>query len=76
MESAHRKLMVKGNSRSVIGCAETVGELAWRRKLPGLAVITGSSRPEKMGMTLEKRASFHEIPVLIYSVASTVIGTA
>ena len=30
---------------------------------------------EKMGMTLEKRASFHEIPVLIYSVASGVTGT-
>ncbi len=31
---------------------------------------------EKMGMTLEKRASFHEIPVLIYSVARAVAGTA
>jgi ribosomal-protein-alanine N-acetyltransferase len=31
---------------------------------------------EKMGMTLEKRASFHEIPVLIYSVANAVTGTA
>jgi RimJ/RimL family protein N-acetyltransferase len=31
---------------------------------------------EKMGMTLEKRDSFHEIPVLIYSVANAVTGTA
>jgi [ribosomal protein S5]-alanine N-acetyltransferase len=31
---------------------------------------------ERMGMTLEKRASFHEIPVLIYSVANAVTGTA
>jgi len=31
---------------------------------------------EKMGMKLEKRASFHEIPVLIYSVANAVTGTA
>ena len=31
---------------------------------------------EKMGMTLEKRASFHNISVLIYSVASAVTGTA
>src|SRR5579859_4866846 len=30
----------------------------------------------KMGMTLEKRASFHGIPVLIYSVANAVTGTA
>jgi ribosomal-protein-alanine N-acetyltransferase len=29
---------------------------------------------EKMGMTLEKRASFHEIPVLIYRVATTCVG--
>ena len=29
---------------------------------------------EKMGMTLEKRASFHKIPVLIYSVANAVAG--
>ncbi len=31
---------------------------------------------EKMGMTLEKRASFHKLPVLIYSVANAVTGTA
>jgi len=31
---------------------------------------------EKMGMTLEKRASFHRIPVLVYSVVNTVTGTA
>ena len=31
---------------------------------------------EKMGMTLEKRASFHRIPVLVYSVASAAIGPA
>jgi RimJ/RimL family protein N-acetyltransferase len=31
---------------------------------------------EKMGMTLEKRASFHKIPVLIYSVTNAVSGTA
>lgn len=31
---------------------------------------------EKTGMTLEKRASFHGIPVLIYSVANAVTGTA
>ena len=31
---------------------------------------------EKMGMTLEKRASFHNISVLIYSVASERNGTA
>ncbi len=31
---------------------------------------------EKMGMTLEKRASFHGTPVLIYSVANAVTGTA
>jgi [ribosomal protein S5]-alanine N-acetyltransferase len=31
---------------------------------------------EKMGMTLEKRVSFHGIPVLIYSVANAVTGTA
>jgi RimJ/RimL family protein N-acetyltransferase len=31
---------------------------------------------EKMGMTLEKSASFHNIPVLIYSVANAVTGTA
>jgi ribosomal-protein-alanine N-acetyltransferase len=31
---------------------------------------------EKLGMTLEKRASFHNIPVLIYSVANAVSGTA
>ena len=30
---------------------------------------------EKMWMTLEKRASFHGIPVLIYSVAKAVTGT-
>jgi RimJ/RimL family protein N-acetyltransferase len=30
---------------------------------------------EKMGMTLEKRASFHNIPVLIYSVANAATGT-
>jgi ribosomal-protein-alanine N-acetyltransferase len=30
---------------------------------------------EKMGMTLEKKASFHGIPVLIYSVADAVTGT-
>lgn len=30
---------------------------------------------EKMGMTLEKKASFHEIPVLIYSVANAITGT-
>ena len=30
---------------------------------------------EKMGMTLEKRASFHMIPVLIYSVVKAVTGT-
>jgi ribosomal-protein-alanine N-acetyltransferase len=30
----------------------------------------------KMGMTLEKRASFHGIPVLIYSVANSAAGTA
>ena len=30
---------------------------------------------EKIGMTLEKRASFHKIPVLIYSVANAVTGT-
>ncbi|HEV2695635.1 MAG TPA: GNAT family N-acetyltransferase [Verrucomicrobiae bacterium] len=31
---------------------------------------------EKMGMTLEKRASFHNISVLIYSVANVMTGTA
>ncbi|HEY5346293.1 MAG TPA: GNAT family N-acetyltransferase [Verrucomicrobiae bacterium] len=31
---------------------------------------------EKIGMTLEKRASFHKIPVLIYSVTNAVSGTA
>jgi [ribosomal protein S5]-alanine N-acetyltransferase len=31
---------------------------------------------EKMGMKLEKRASFHEIPALIYSVANVATGTA
>ncbi|HVU26133.1 MAG TPA: GNAT family N-acetyltransferase [Verrucomicrobiae bacterium] len=31
---------------------------------------------EKTGMKLEKRASFHKIPVLIYSVVNVVIGTA
>ena len=31
---------------------------------------------EKMGMKLAKQASFHDIPVLIYSVANTVAGTA
>ena len=31
---------------------------------------------EKMGMTLEKRASFHNIPVLIYCVTKAVTGTA
>ena len=31
---------------------------------------------EKMGMTLEQRASFHGIPVLIYSVANAVTGAA
>ena len=31
---------------------------------------------EKMGMTLQKRASFHQIPVLIYSVTSEVNGAA
>ncbi|MDB6053270.1 MAG: acetyltransferase, ribosomal protein N-acetylase [Verrucomicrobiales bacterium] len=31
---------------------------------------------EKMGMTLEKRASFHGIHVLIYSVVNAVTGTA
>ena len=31
---------------------------------------------EKMGMTLEKRAFFHKIPVLIYSVANAATGTA
>lgn len=31
---------------------------------------------EKMGMKLEKRASFHKIPVLIYSVANAVTRTA
>ena len=31
---------------------------------------------EKMGMTLEKKASFHKIPVLIYSVANAVTGAA
>jgi RimJ/RimL family protein N-acetyltransferase len=31
---------------------------------------------EKMGMTLEKRASFHKIPVLIYSVANAVTEAA
>jgi ribosomal-protein-alanine N-acetyltransferase len=31
---------------------------------------------EKMGMTLEKRASFHRIPVLVYSMVNTVTGTA
>ena len=31
---------------------------------------------EKMGMTLEKSASFHNIPVLIYSVANAMTGTA
>ena len=31
---------------------------------------------EKMGMTLEKRASFHGIPVLIYSVAHAVAPRA
>ena len=31
---------------------------------------------EKMGMTLEKRASFHGVPVLIYSVANAATGTA
>lgn len=31
---------------------------------------------EKMGMTLEKSASFHAIPVLIYSVANPVTGTS
>jgi RimJ/RimL family protein N-acetyltransferase len=30
---------------------------------------------EKMGMTLEKRASFHGIPVIIYGVANAVTGT-
>ena len=30
---------------------------------------------EKMGMTLEKRASFHRIPILVYSVVNTVAGT-
>ena len=30
---------------------------------------------EKTGMTLEKRAVFHKIPVLIYSVANAVTGT-
>jgi len=31
---------------------------------------------EKMRMTLEKRASFHKMAVLIYSLASTATGTA
>ena len=31
---------------------------------------------EKMGMRLEKRATFHNIPVLVYSVVNTVTGTA
>jgi [ribosomal protein S5]-alanine N-acetyltransferase len=31
---------------------------------------------EKMGMTLEKKASFHNIPVLIYSVAKAVTEVA
>lgn len=31
---------------------------------------------EKMGMPLEKNASFHKIPVLIYSVDSTATGAA
>jgi ribosomal-protein-alanine N-acetyltransferase len=31
---------------------------------------------EKIGMKLEKRVSFHEIPVLVYSVANAVTGTA
>ena len=31
---------------------------------------------EKMGMTLDKRASFHNISVLVYSVASERTGTA
>ena len=30
---------------------------------------------EKMGMTLEKIASFHRIPILVYSVVNTVAGT-
>ena len=30
---------------------------------------------EKMGMKLEKKASFHKIPVLIYSVANAVTGS-
>jgi len=60
-------------------CRDYGFEKAGLRRLISMIELenTASIRvAEKMGMTLNKRASFHGIPVLIYDVSNALTGTA